>query len=142
MPSRQERAMCPCHQNPRDSRSGHGSQTQPGTARRRPPNMQSEPPKTHAPQLGLRRSGSFSGWTLCLSLWLVLLHLGLAGNAHGEEGLALSIVYDTSGSMREAVNTADGKKAAKYIIGNRALEQIIARIDHYSTNSPIVKTVH
>ena len=45
--------------------------------------------------------------------------------AETEEGVALAIVYDTSGSMRQAVATADGKRAAKYIIGNRALEVLL-----------------
>jgi hypothetical protein len=61
--------------------------------------------------------------------------------AETEEGLALAIVYDTSGSMRDSVATADGKRAAKYVIGNRALELIIHRIERFATNSP-ARTVH
>jgi len=67
-------------------------------------------------------------------VWAWLTPAGVRA-AETEEGVALAIVYDTSGSMRQAVATADGKRAAKYIIGNRALEQIIHHIEHF-TNSP------
>lgn len=59
-----------------------------------------------------------------------------------EDGIALAIVYDTSGSMKEPVRTADGKQAAKWIIGNRSLEQIIHRVEHFATNSNPPKTIH
>src|SRR5262245_37199889 len=61
----------------------------------------------------------------------ILFLLISASLLRAEEGLALAIVYDTSGSMRDVVRTTDGTKAAKYIVGNRALEQIIQRIDRY-----------
>jgi len=59
-----------------------------------------------------------------------------------EDGIALAIVYDTSGSMKEPVPTADGKRAAKWIIGNRALEQIIQRVQKFATNSIPPRTIH
>jgi len=59
-----------------------------------------------------------------------------------EDGIALAIVYDTSGSMKQPVPTADGKQAAKWIIGNRALEQIIQRVEHFATNSNPPRTIH
>jgi hypothetical protein len=59
-----------------------------------------------------------------------------------EDGIALAIVYDTSGSMKEPVRTADGKQAAKWIIGNRALEQIIQRVQKFATNSIPPRTIH
>ena len=62
--------------------------------------------------------------------------------AASEDGVALAIVYDTSGSMKEPARTADGKQAAKWIIGNRALEQIIHRIQKFATNSVPPRTVH
>ncbi len=52
-----------------------------------------------------------------------------------EEGIALAIVYDTSGSMREAVRDKDGKSAAKFLIANRALTAIAKQIQSFATNS-------
>jgi hypothetical protein len=66
----------------------------------------------------------------------------LASLAADEDGIALAIVYDTSGSMKEPVRTADGKQAAKWVIGNRALEQIIQRVEHFATNSNPPKAIH
>lgn len=65
-----------------------------------------------------------------------------ASFAADEDGVALAIVYDTSGSMKEPVRTADGKQAAKWIIGNRSLEQIIQRVERFATNSNPPKTIH
>lgn len=81
----------------------------------------------------------------------VALSAALAGSALGaaspataadEDGIALAIVYDTSGSMKAPVRTADGRQAAKYIIGNRALEQIIGRVDKFVTNSTPPRPIH
>jgi hypothetical protein len=59
-----------------------------------------------------------------------------------QDGVALAIVYDTSGSMKEAVATGDGKRAPKWVIGNRALEQIVNRVEHFATNSTPPRTIH
>ena len=66
----------------------------------------------------------------------------LAALAAEQDGIALAVVYDTSGSMKEAVPTADGKRAAKWVIGNRALEQIVNRVEHFATNSMPPRTIH
>lgn len=65
-----------------------------------------------------------------------------AFSAAESDGVALAIVYDTSGSMKDPVLTADGRRAAKWIIGNRALEQIVSRVEHFATNSTPPKTIH
>ena len=39
-----------------------------------------------------------------------------------QEGVALAIVYDTSGSMKDPVRDAAGKSSPKYVIANRALD--------------------
>lgn len=52
-----------------------------------------------------------------------------------EEGIAVAIVYDTSGSMRQPVRAANGKLMAKYLIANRALSSIVDRIQTFATNS-------
>src|SRR5438046_788638 len=51
-----------------------------------------------------------------------------------EEGVALAILYDTSGSMKETVPDKDGRPAAKYLIANRALTAIAKQIDALSKN--------
>ena len=52
-----------------------------------------------------------------------------------EDALALAIVYDTSGSMKEQVRDRNGKLSPKYVIANRALEAISNRIQTFATNA-------
>jgi len=52
-----------------------------------------------------------------------------------EEGVALAIIYDTSGSMRETVRDAGGKAAPKYVIANRALVAIANQLQSFATNT-------
>ena len=52
-----------------------------------------------------------------------------------EEGVAVAIVYDTSGSMKEPVKDASGRSSPKYIIANRALVAIANRIQTFATNN-------
>jgi len=61
-----------------------------------------------------------------------------------DDGLALAIVYDTSGSMKEQVRDRNGKLAPKYIIANRALEAISKHIQAFATNATSngPRTVH
>ncbi len=49
--------------------------------------------------------------------------------------MALAIVYDTSGSMKETVRDATGKPAPKYVIANHALESTVRRIEAFATNA-------
>jgi hypothetical protein len=55
--------------------------------------------------------------------------------AAGEEGVAIAIVYDTSGSMIGPVRDQAGRNAPKYVIANRALTAIIDRLQKVSTNA-------
>jgi hypothetical protein len=52
-----------------------------------------------------------------------------------EEGVAIAIVYDTSGSMREPVRNSEGRLSPKYVIANRALITIAKQIQTFATNS-------
>jgi Mg-chelatase subunit ChlD len=76
-----------------------------------------------------------------ISSLAVVAALGVLGqsptrvSAAEEEGVALAIVYDTSGSMKEPVRDAAGKSAAKYIVANRALKAITKQIQTFATNS-------
>src|SRR5207249_4303894 len=50
-----------------------------------------------------------------------------------EGGVALSIIYDTSGSMKDPVPNKEGKLTPKYVIANRALIAIAKQIDAFAT---------
>ena len=68
-----------------------------------------------------------------------LLFLGVASGvsrAAEEEGVALAIVYDTSGSMGDKVRDTNGVPAPKYVIANRALDAITTRVEKFATNAP------
>jgi len=53
-----------------------------------------------------------------------------------EEGVALAIIYDTSGSMKEPVPDASGGMSPKYVIANRALLEITRQLQTFATNAP------
>lgn len=50
-------------------------------------------------------------------------------------GVALAIVYDTSGSMSESVRDTTGGTSSKYIIANRALIAVAHQIQAFATNN-------
>jgi hypothetical protein len=52
-----------------------------------------------------------------------------------EEGVALAIVYDTSGSMKDSVPDSGGGHSPKYVIANRALVAVARQIQAFTTNS-------
>jgi uncharacterized protein YegL len=73
--------------------------------------------------------------TAAFACLLVLATAGSPARAAEEDGLALAIVYDTSGSMKEQVKDANGKLTAKYVIANRALDAIARRMEQFATNT-------
>ncbi len=60
---------------------------------------------------------------------LLVIACGIAAAASPEEGVALALVYDTSGSMKDPVRDSGGKLAPKYIIANRALGAVVDRLE-------------
>lgn len=52
-----------------------------------------------------------------------------------EEGVALAIIYDTSGSMKEPVRDASGGFAPKFVIANRALMAVAKQLQAFATNT-------
>lgn len=48
--------------------------------------------------------------------------------ASEQTGVAIAIVYDTSGSMLQKVRDADGKLTPKYVIAERALKAVLDRL--------------
>jgi hypothetical protein len=57
-------------------------------------------------------------------------------SAADAEGVAVAIVYDTSGSMNDPVNDESGQATPKYRIANRALIAIANRLQNFVTNGP------
>src|SRR5687767_7566574 len=57
--------------------------------------------------------------------------------AADDDGIALAVVYDTSGSMKELVRDQSGQFSPKYVIANRALTNIAAQIQAFATNSTL-----
>lgn len=70
---------------------------------------------------------------VCLAILLGpgLLHLSAADN----DGVALGILYDTSGSMKDPVPDSSGSTSPKYVIANHALLSIVNQIQTFSTNT-------
>ncbi len=74
-------------------------------------------------------------------LLVVLTGLAILGagsartSAAEEEGVALAIIYDTSGSMHESVRDASGRASPKYVIANRALIAVAKQIQTFATNN-------
>jgi len=74
--------------------------------------------------------------SLLACVTVLLLGAGFqAGAATSEEGVALAIIYDTSGSMSQPVGNSSGGQSPKYIIANRALIAVARQIEAYATNS-------
>jgi von Willebrand factor type A domain len=57
--------------------------------------------------------------------------------ATAEEGVAVAIVYDTSGSMKDPVRDQSGKSSPKFVVANRALIAIAKQIQTFATNSAV-----
>src|SRR6266542_26698 len=55
--------------------------------------------------------------------------------AADEDGVAVAILYDTSGSMKQTVRNATGGASPKYEIANRALVAIARQIQSFATNT-------
>lgn len=75
------------------------------------------------------------GWLAVLGGFALAIEGPGRCGAAENEGVALAIIYDTSGSMRERVPDANGKPMAKYIIANRALADIARQLDEYQKSS-------
>jgi len=63
---------------------------------------------------------------------LVVLEQGTTCRAAEEDGVALAIIYDTSGSMHDAVRDSAGQSAPKYVIANRALVAVAKQMQAFA----------
>jgi hypothetical protein len=66
---------------------------------------------------------------------LVALEQSTTCRAAEEDGVALAIIYDTSGSMHDSVRDTTGRMSPKYVIANRALTAVAKQIQAYATSS-------
>jgi len=78
---------------------------------------------------------SMEVWSIA-RLFGALVAFALAGFAGGtsvpgREGIALAIVFDTSGSMKDSVPDKDGNQSPKYVIAKRALESVADHLDAF-----------
>ena len=55
-------------------------------------------------------------------------------SAADDDGVALGILYDTSGSMSDPVPNSQGSSSPKYVIANRAVVAIVKQIQTFTTN--------
>jgi uncharacterized glyoxalase superfamily protein PhnB len=55
--------------------------------------------------------------------------------AADEDGVAVAIIYDTSGSMKQTVRNSKGGTSPKYVVANRALASIARQFQAFATNS-------
>ncbi|HEX4265066.1 MAG TPA: vWA domain-containing protein [Verrucomicrobiae bacterium] len=73
---------------------------------------------------------------LALAFAIILGPGLLPVSAADEDGVALGILYDTSGSMKDSVPDSHGSSSPKYVIANRAMKAIVSQIQTFVTNSP------
>lgn len=74
-------------------------------------------------------------WVAVLTVLTVLGFRSATPCVAEEEGVALAIIYDTSGSMRDQVLDRTGHSSPKYVIANRALLAVARQIQTFATNT-------
>ena len=52
-----------------------------------------------------------------------------------EDGIAVAIIYDTSGSMKQSVPDSNGRQTPKHVIARRAMESVVKRLQAFATNT-------
>jgi len=72
-----------------------------------------------------------------LTILLVLIATAITSMADTSKGIAIAIVYDTSGSMGDKVQTATNQSKEKFRVANEALTNIVEKVDAYAQNHPV-----
>jgi len=70
-----------------------------------------------------------AGQTAIFVGWLAVAAFFHAQAAGAPEGVALMIVYDTSGSMQQSVRDRGGNLTPKHVIANRSLNAVLDRLE-------------
>ena len=73
--------------------------------------------------------------SLAVTAALVSLEQGATCHAADEDGVALALIYDTSGSMHDPVRDTSGKLRPKYVIANRALAAVAKQIQAFASGA-------
>ncbi len=84
---------------------------------------------------------NLAAWAAMIGLALMATN-GQAAQAEPvplDEGIALAIIFDTSGSMQDSVRDSDGQRAPKYIVATRALEMVLQRLEAFA-KKPVLET--
>ena len=74
--------------------------------------------------------------SLILVAALVFLRATPACVGATEDGVAVAVAFDASGSMLESVKEADGRSSPKNIIAARALQAVVQRLQAFVTHAP------
>jgi len=77
------------------------------------------------------KTNQFRPLTILTSL-VLLVASGHGAVAADEEGVALAIVYDNSGSMKQPVRDEHGKMTPKYVIAQRALQAVVKQLQTFA----------
>jgi len=67
-----------------------------------------------------------------LCLLATVLMIAVAPAADPQAGVAIAIVYDTSGSMNDSVANSKNQQEAKFKIASEALKNIVGKVDRYA----------
>jgi hypothetical protein len=86
---------------------------------------------TLRPSLNMRLSQSIAIATVAV----LCCALGGRAVAADADGVAVAVVYDTSGSMSEPVVDGKGGSSPKYLVANHALVAIAQRLQGFATNT-------
>lgn len=68
--------------------------------------------------------------------WIAALLVSTSATFAADSDLAVAIVYDTSGSMKDAVIGRGGVREPKYVIANRALAAIVDKLEKVDAAGP------
>src|SRR5206468_11465262 len=74
----------------------------------------------------------------CLAVALPMALAAAPSNPPPPDGIALAVVFDTSGSMHDSIATGTGGHDPKYRVAQRAFTSVIDRLDRF-TKSPSAK---
>ena len=72
---------------------------------------------------------------LLAGLALLGLAVPFTTTVSADEGVAVAIVYDTSGSMKDTVRDSNGRMVPKHTIARRAMESVVKRLQTFATNT-------
>ena len=85
--------------------------------------------KTQYNRIAMSKIPWFAAWALA---GLVVGTASTRAGATAEDGVALAVVYDTSGSMNDPVRDGAGQPTPKHIIAQRAMQSVVKRLQGFT----------